>query len=97
MIFDLLKGNIKQNIYFLKKKSPKLQKTSPHTQKNAGGVFSTEYQMGHILKAILVLHLRIVLFGLGLNFRTYSKMCSSYHMKIMEKVPPRFGIVHPKT
>ncbi len=41
--------------------------------------------MGHILKAILVLHLRIVLFGFGLNFRTYSKMCSSYHMKIMEK------------
>ncbi len=82
LIFDLLKGNIKQ-IYFFGKKITKNCKNSPHT-KNAGGLFSMECQMGHT-RSNSSLHLRIVLFGLGLNLRTDSKMCSSYHMKIMEK------------
>ncbi len=68
-----------------------------HTQKMLVGYYLVRNIKWVILKAILVLHLRIVLFGLGLNFRMYSKMCSSYHMKIMEKCLQDLVLYTPKT
>jgi hypothetical protein len=47
-------------IYIFENKSPKIL----HTQKMLVEVFSMEYQMGHTKSLYLVLHLRIVFFGL---------------------------------